>query len=100
MQNYEAYCAGCDANVRVTLDPDVEHPLESAKVECLDRCPSCDEVVCPLENATARELGERLEFLPSSAHEPDESAEVDPHPEETLRRARMQAMRRGDDPVR
>lgn len=97
MKTYQAYCAGCDSSVRVTLDPEAEHPLESADVECLDRCPSCDHVVCPLDNASAKELGERLEFLPHSAHEPDEETEVDA--EALLQRARIQAMRRGNDPV-
>jgi hypothetical protein len=97
MKTYQAYCAGCDSNVLVTLDPRAEHPLESADVECQDRCPSCDNVVCPLEDVNARELGERLEFLPHAAHEPDESTEVDAT--ELLERARIQAMRRGNDPV-
>lgn len=97
MKSYQAYCAACDSQVHVRLDPEAEHPLEGADVRCLDRCPSCEGVVCPLEDASPRELGERLEFLPHEAHEADERTDVDP--EELLKRARIQAMRRGNDPV-
>jgi hypothetical protein len=97
MKSYQAYCAGCDSKVVVRLDPRAEHPLAGAQLKCLDRCPSCDDVACPIEDATPTQLGERLEFLPHEAHEPDESTDVDA--EELLRRARIQAMRRGNDPV-
>ncbi len=97
MKTYEAWCARCEARVRVTLDPDAEHPLRGAEIDCLDRCPACDGIVCPLDARSARELGERLEFLPHGVHEPDERADADP--EEILRRGRIGAMRRGEDPV-
>ena len=99
MKTYEAYCAICDANVRVTLNPTAEHPLRDAELECLDRCPSCSEVVCPLEGATARELAERLEFLPSRAREGVEPM-LSPDSEEAIEQGRIHAMRRGNDPVR
>jgi len=99
MKTYKAYCAACDADVCVTLDPAAEHPLASAELECLDRCPSCSEVVCPLEGATPQELTERLEFLPRSAREDGESSPTDANAAEVLRQGRIQAMRRGNDPV-
>jgi hypothetical protein len=98
METYHAYCATCDANVEVVLDPRAEHPLADAKFQCLDRCPSCKDALCPLEHATPTQLGERLEFLPREAHEPDERPDVDA--EDLLQRARQAAMRRGQDPVR
>ena len=99
MKTYETYCAACDANVRVTLDPAAKHPLTSAELECLDRCPSCSEVVCPIEGATPQELVERLEFLPRSAREEGESSPADVNAGELIRQGRIQAMRRGHDPV-
>lgn len=99
METCDVYCSACDATVRVTLDPAADHPLAGARLECLDRDPSCARVECPIERATARELGALLEFLPPEAREfvGTEGAETDP--EAILRRGRIQAMRRGHDPV-
>jgi hypothetical protein len=100
MRSYEAYCAVCDANVRITPDAHAEHPLEGAVVECLERGPSCDRVTCPLEGATPEQLADRLEFLPRggrAARSPEGAAR---DPEDVVRRGRINAMRRGEDPVR
>ncbi len=99
METYEAYCSVCAANVRVTLDPEAEHPLAHVTLECLERDASCEGVSCPFDGATARELSELLEFLPSEAREEGEGGPGVADAEETLRRGRIQAMRRGHDPV-
>lgn len=99
MKSYEAYCAICDASVRITPDPSASHPLANPKLECADRGPSCARVACPLEAATPEELADRLEFLPKGGRAGRTIAGADPNAEEVLRRARMNAMRRGEDPV-
>lgn len=99
METCDAYCSVCDATVRVTLDPTADHPLAGARLECLDRDPSCARVDCPLEDATPRELGELLEFLPPGARESADTKRDVTDPEAILRQGRIQAMRRGHDPV-
>lgn len=99
MRSYEAYCAACDANVRITPDPSAPHPLANATLECAERGPSCARVACPLEAATPEELADRLEFLPNGGRAGRPVRGAGPNAEEMLRRARMNAMRRGEDPV-
>ncbi|MDX1579018.1 MAG: hypothetical protein R3266_11050 [Gemmatimonadota bacterium] len=99
MKTYDAYCAVCEANVRVSLDPTAEHPLADPDLECVDRGPSCEGMTCPLEGASARRLGELLEFLPPRARETSAPTASHADLEEAVRLGRIQAMRRGSDPA-
>ena len=98
-KTYDAYCARCDATVSVTLDPGAERPLDGATLECTDRCPSCADVVCPIKDATAEQLRERLEFLPHPVRGTGSEPGWDEDAEEVIRQGRIAAMRRGEDPV-
>lgn len=99
MKVYEAYCSMCDARVRVTMDPEADHPIDSAHVECLDEEPSCAMIRCPLTGVTSRQLFDRLEFLPPGTLENGEPATRGWREAESIvRSARRAAMRRGHDP--
>ena len=93
MKEYVAYCAACDCEVLVKVDPAAEHPEELTDVECLERVESCDAVQCPLMGVSGEELLERLEFLPLELHGKgrrglDEAQDL-------VKKARISALRRG-----
>jgi hypothetical protein len=93
MKNYVAYCAACDCEVLVKVDPDSERPVDLSDVVCLERVDSCDAVECPLMGASGEELLERLEFLPLELHGQGERS-LD-ESEELVKKARISALRRG-----
>ncbi len=93
MRSYVAYCAACDCEVLVKVDPAADRPVDMSDVTCLEKVESCDAVECPLMGVSGEELLERLEFLPLEMHGHeartlDESAEM-------VRKARISALRRG-----
>jgi len=93
MKNYVAYCAACDCEVLVKVDPGAEHEMDMSNVTCLEKVDSCDTVECPLTGATGEELLERLEFLPVELH--GKEVRTLDESEELVQKARISALRRG-----
>lgn len=92
MKNYVAYCAACDCEVLVKLDPGSDR-VDMTNVVCLEKVDSCDAVECPLMGVSGEELLERLEFLPLELHgKGDRTLDES---EELVRKARISALRRG-----
>ena len=67
MERYVAYCSQCNASVVVQWDSESDEPLDPSKIECLEVVASCQAAGCPLTDASASELLDLLEFLPSGA---------------------------------
>ena len=93
MKNYVAYCAACDCEVLVKVDPGAEREVDMSDVVCLEKVDSCDAVECPLVGASGEELLERLEFLPVELH--GKEARTLDESEDLVRKARISALRRG-----
>ena len=93
MKNYVAYCAACDCEVLVKVDPGAERPVDLSDVVCLERVDSCDAVECPLMGVSGEELLERLEFQPMELH--GTAARSLDEAEDLVKKARISALRRG-----
>lgn len=91
MKRHVAYCSECNASVVIQWDPD--EGLDPSKVECLEVVASCQAADCPISDASAEELLEKLEFLPEGARK--SGARGLSEAQDLVEKARASSLRRG-----